>query len=118
MKFCGNIIVLNLDFFYLLSKCNRRANILGLNWVVPEIVVTVFSAGPNITFLPPQFDLHNWKLFFFQHFLDKVLDPIEQFIEDLITERCYEGQPYVKIKSKTELKLEKAHQEREMYSHT
>ena len=49
---------------------------------------------------------------FFQHFSDKVLDPLEQFIEDLITERCYEGQPYVKIKSKTELKLEKAHQER------
>ena len=30
----------------------------------------------------------------------------------MITDYCYEGKPYVKIKSKTELKLEKAHQER------
>ena len=45
-------------------------------------------------------------------FSEKILDPIENFIEDVITDYCYEGQPYVKIKSKTELKLEKAHQER------
>ena len=45
-------------------------------------------------------------------FSEKILDPIENFIEDVITDYCYEGQSYVKIKSKTELKLEKAHQER------
>ena len=45
-------------------------------------------------------------------YVDMELDPIDQFIEDLITERCYEGQNYVKIKTKTELQLEKAKKER------
>ena len=53
--------------------------------------------------------MHKLSWFFFS---EKNLDPIENFIEDVITDYCYEGQPYVKIKSKTELKLEKAHQER------
>ena len=45
-------------------------------------------------------------------YVDMELDPIDQFIEDLITERCYEGQNYVKVKTKTELQLEKAKKER------
>ena len=35
-------------------------------------------------------------------------DPIDEFLETLITERVYDGDEYVKIKTQTELKLEKA----------
>ena len=53
--------------------------------------------------------IHKLSWFFFS---EKILEPIENFIEDVITDYCYDGQPYVKIKTKTELKLEKAHQKR------
>ena len=45
-------------------------------------------------------------------FAGKDLDPIDTFIEDIITERCYDGKPYEKVKTKTELKLEKEMEEK------
>ena len=40
-------------------------------------------------------------------------DPIDEFLETLITERVYDGDEYVKIKTQTELKLEKAKKDRQ-----
>ena len=40
-------------------------------------------------------------------------DSIDEFLETLITERCYDGEEYVKIKTETELKLEKAKKDRQ-----
>lgn len=45
-------------------------------------------------------------------FAADILDPIEQIIEEVITQTCYDGIPYEKVKSKTEIKLEKAKVER------
>ena len=49
-------------------------------------------------------------------FANKVLDPLDQFIEDIITERCYNGKPYAKIKTETELKLEQLHNKKKKES--
>ncbi len=35
------------------------------------------------------------------------MDNVDAIIEDMITEHCYDGQPFVKVKTATELKLEK-----------
>ena len=45
-------------------------------------------------------------------YFDKNLDTIEQFLENLISERCYDNIPFVKVKTQTELQFEKVKEQR------
>ena len=45
-------------------------------------------------------------------YFGKNLDTIEQFLENLISERCYDNIPFVKVKTQTELQFEKVKEQR------
>ena len=60
----------------------------------------------------PDYENFDSRSLYFDKTSASNFDPIDEFLETLITERVYDGDEYVKVKTETELKLEKAKKDR------
>ena len=96
------------------EKTNKNINLeIGKLVNTGKILNTSGSKGASGSFMiNPYYENFDSR----SQFANKNLDPLDQFIEDIITERCYDGQPYAKIKTQTELKLEQLHNKKKKES--
>ncbi len=92
------------------EKTNKQINLELVKLInLGKLLNTSGLKGASGSFLiNPDFESFDSRSIF----ADKDLDSIDSFIEQIITERCYDGQSFVKVKTQTELKLEKAKKER------